>query len=80
MNASLSAPDQCESRDRVRQLRAELALVSEQWHLAQRQGRSEQVILLLRRKSALIRQLFEAQSALLLAYREEGLARQSETL
>jgi len=60
-----------EPRARVSQLRAELAQVTDACRVAHRDGRTEQISGLLRKKSALTRQLFEAQSVLLLLYRAQ---------
>src|SRR4051812_16243304 len=74
MNTSMEPVSAGDLRAQVAQLRHELDSTVRSYHAAKRNGDSDLAINLLRQKSALIRQLFEAQSALLLLFRSEGQA------
>jgi hypothetical protein len=56
-------------RARIAELRQEIAETTDRYQAAKTRGDSERVIQLLRRRSTLIRDLFEAQSALLASIR-----------
>lgn len=72
MSPSIQSQSTSELRARIGQLRHELALTTERYHAAKKSGQADQVILLLRKKSSLIQQLFRTQSELLLVLRSDS--------
>ena len=67
MTSKLSDPQTL--RVRIAELRQEIADTTDRYQAAKTRGDSERVIQLLRRRSTLIRELFETQSALLASIR-----------
>ena len=72
MSAALDNLSARELRVRISELRRDLTATIDEYHSAKRSGRSERVVQLLRQRSKLVRQLFELQSSLLMAYRAES--------
>jgi hypothetical protein len=58
-----------ELRSRIAQLRQEITVTTDDYYAARKNGRGGEVMGLLRKRASLIRELFQAQSELLLALR-----------
>ena len=65
------APAQLDLRARIAELRRELALTNQSYQAARRNRRVDQVVVLLRKRSVVMQQLFDAQRDLIVRLRSE---------
>src|SRR4051794_2813528 len=73
-SAPLRSVQASELRSRICQLREDLARTTDRYHSARKLGDHSEVMALLRKRTQLVRQLFQAQSELLLVFRTDNLS------